>query len=617
MRLDPSRRSITGTVAIALAARREDLASVTLDLVDELDCDSVRIAGQVMAFTHGGDSLVVALAQPLAVSESETLLVDWHGQPPQHGHFHAGLMFRSHDAGTPQDESDDVPIIANVSETWSSHSWWPCKDHPSDKALVSLQVEVPDTLSSVSNGRLLEVMDTDPGWRRYTWQESYPLPTYLVSVAVSNYESWQEDCWVTDADPAGEPVSLEYHVFPMDRSNAEHDFAVTCSMMEFITDLLGPYPFSGEKYAQAEIKWGGAMEHTTATSIGQYLFTGDGRYETLIIHELAHQWFGDSLTPGVWADIWLNEGFARYAEALWIEHTLGTEAYREFMLDIGIRRHPTLFEGDGILADPDPILPNLMVYNKGAWVLHMLRMFVGDQAFFTFLADYAARPELVDANVVTPQMIAVAEEAAGRDLSGFFAPWLETDLAPRLAVETTVISGSGGQQVRLRLTQLQEPIFQVAIPVAIHTALGTQREGVELDSRTGEWLWPVAAPLDSVVIDPHGMVLMTLGDGPLAVLKVLGPAPNPVSTAGADFEVYLLESAPVTARLFDVRGRLLTSWDLGVLTATGSADDPESLPHIWSLSSDDFDAGQIASGIYWLEFRGPGSRDIRKLAFVR
>ena len=163
-------------------------------------------------------------------------------------------------------------------------------------------------------------------------------------------------------------------------------------MVELMTGLAGPWPFPGEKYAQAEIKWLGAMEHQTATSYSQFLLTGTGYWENFVIHELAHQWFGDSLTPAAWADIWLNEGFARYGEALWVEHTQGRAAYREFMLQIGARSHPDLFTEDGLLGDPDPILPNLLVYDKGAWLLHCAAPADRDEAFFAFLLDYATDP---------------------------------------------------------------------------------------------------------------------------------------------------------------------------------------------------------------------------------
>ena len=155
-----------------------------------------------------------------------------------------------------------------------------------------------------------------------------------------------------------------------------------CIRDSFLTGRLGPYPFAGEKYAQVEVIWGGAMEHTTATSIGQFMYTGDRRFEQVVLHELAHQWFGDSLTPAGWQDIWLNEGFATYAEALWLEHSEGPAARDDFLQLIGPGRHPALFAGEGTLAEPSPVLPNTLVYDKGAWVLHMLRGIIGDEAFF-------------------------------------------------------------------------------------------------------------------------------------------------------------------------------------------------------------------------------------------
>ncbi len=314
LRLDPDHRSITGTVSIVLSALIH-LDQVQLDLVPELTITQISSPRGNLSFRHSGEKLTVDLAAPLSAGIQDTLVVSWHGQPPRHGSFAAGLMFRTHDPGTPSDPSDDIPIIANLSETWSAHSWWPCKDHPADKALVSVAISVPEPLSAVSNGSLLAVTVPAPGWRRYAWREQYPLPTYLVSVAASNYTSWTEECFTG----SGPPVHLVYEVFPADRAKAEVDLALTCEMMDFLTELLGPWPYPGEKYAQVEFKWVGGMEHTTATSLAQMLFTGDRRFENLFLHEMVHQWFGDSLTPASWSDIWPNEGFARSGEPLCVE----------------------------------------------------------------------------------------------------------------------------------------------------------------------------------------------------------------------------------------------------------------------------------------------------------
>lgn len=611
IRLDPQSSRINGTVAIGFASLDAGLQSIQLDLVDELTCDSVVSGGQFLVFNHEADALTIQLPAPLPLAAADTLVISWQGRPPRHGLMQVGLLFRHHNAGTLDDPSDDVPIVANVSEPWSAHSWWPCKDHPSDKALVSLAATVPDTLTAISNGTLLSESHPVPGWKTFHWREAYPLPTYLVAVAVSNYDSWQEDCF-----SAGLVVPLQYHVFPQDREKAEFDFAPTCAMMDFITQLAGPYPFAGEKYAQVEIKWVGAIEHTTATSISQLLLTGDGRYENLIVHELAHQWFGDSLTPKTWADIWLNEGFARYSEALWVETSQGQDQYNQFMMAIGLEDHPTFFAGEGLLADPDPILPNLLIYDKGAWLLHSLRQVLGDNLFFSFLWEYAQEPGLVQSTVGTDDMIQVAERVAGRDLTGFFDPWLNTEAVPNLWTETQL----QGTTVEVVFHQLQEPVFEMAVPVVLNTSCGQVEKVAHIDRAVQTMQWQLDCPINSVTIDPDSTVFMFTGQAPAPILECEGPYPNPASNSGGDFEIYLVEAGKVQARLYGARGAQLASFNLGVMEATGPARDPDSLPHQWSFQPTAVNPG-LSSGVYWLEFsvESPSGRhrSVRKFSLIK
>ncbi len=611
LHLDPGTSRLTGRVGIGMVALEAGLTEVHLDLVDGMACAEVLRGTQPVTFLHGGDSLLVTLDPALSMAEPETLWVRYEGRPLPHGSFRAGLLFRHHNAGTVSDPSDDVPAIANVSETWSAHSWWPCKDHPADKALVSLSATVPDTLLLVSNGTLLGVEAAEPGWTRYRWRESFPMPTYLVSLAASNYVSWRQDCAVSDALGGSAVIDLGFHVFPYDAQDAQVDLAVTCASMEFLTDLLGPYPFSGEKYDQAEIKWGGAMEHPTACSMPTYMFTGEGNYDLLVVHEMAHQWFGNSLTPAAWADIWLNEGFARYCEALWLEHALGRETYAEYMGQIGQGHHPNLFVGDGLLGDPAPILPNILVYDKGAWLLHALRLLMGDEAFFGLLRDYANDPALYHGNTVSTEFQVRAEMAAGRSLDRFFQFWLHTEAVTELASSIEVNAGGESGRVRIDLQQMQEPWVEMAVPGVLHCPGGETEFTLVMDRRSQSFDLSVDCPVDSVSLDPEGLVLMRRAGSPVPVLEVLRHWPNPSSVEGASLAIRLLESADLDVCLYDARGRLVQRTSTGILPATG----PDGDPVLWAWHPPQ--APSIAAGIYWLELRGLGQRVVRKMTYVK
>lgn len=602
--------ALTGRVDIGLRAVRGGVTSLPLDLVSQLTCDAVTRGRQTVPFTQSGEELLVTLAPPLSTAEPETLTITWHGRPPRHGNLYVGMMYRRDDNGTPADPADDTPFMFTVSEPWSAHAWWPCKDHPADKALVSLAATVPGDLTVVGNGTLESVTDpvtgAAPGWKRFLWRERYPLPTYLVSVAASRYETWREDCRPASAAP----VPLDYHVIARDRARAEIDFGNSCAMMDVLTGLLGPYPFAGEKYAQVEVVWGGAMEHTTATSIGQYMFTGDRRYEQVVVHEMAHQWFGDSLTPRRWSDIWLNEGFATYAEALWLEASQGPAAREAFMMQIGPGRHADLFTGDGTLIDPSPILPNTLVYDKGAWVLHMLRGVIGDEAFFRFLRDWATDPGRVQGSVGVEDMIRTAEAAAGRDLGAFFDGWLRTDAAPVLSLETWTGRHGPRMTAAATLRQHQGVALAVPVPLLLHLADGRRVPvTARLESRAQTYRWTPGTAVDSVTVDPERALLARWAAEPEPELVVTGPAPNPAPGTGTLFTLFLKKASEVTVSIYDARGTMLESVNLGVLAAAGPGN--AGLAWRWEPGR------SVPAGVYWLAFRSGDAQVVRQAVLVR
>lgn len=602
--------TLDGRVAIGVRALRAGVDTLVLDLVPQLVCDLVARDGVPLDFARVGEELRIAVPGGLSTGAPDTVTVRWRGRPPRHGNLYAGLLYRRDDGGTPADPGDDTPFMFSISQPWTAHAWWPCKDHPADKALVSLAATVPADLQVVGNGRLESVTDVPPGRRRYAWRERYPLPTYLVSVAASRYETWREVC----RPPGAAAVDLEYHALARDRAAGETLMGRTCAMMGFLTGLLGDYPFGGEKYAQVEVVWGGAMEHATATSIGQFMFTGDRRFEPVVLHELAHQWFGDSLTPADWPDIWLNEGFATYAEALWLERSEGPAALQEFLRLIGPGRHPALFAGEGTLSLPSPVLPNTLVYDKGAWVLHLLRGVIGDEDFFACLRAYANDPALVHGSVSTPRLIDHAERAAGRDLGAFFRGWLDTDAVPVLSLETLPgpPSRAPGGQARVRLRQLQEQALVVPVPLLLHTGGGAVAVTAVLERTRQDFRWETAAPVDSVTVDPDRAVLARWAPAPPPALAVRGPWPNPAGEAGVEFALSLRESAQVIVKIHDAQGRVVAAHDLGTVPAMAPGDpDPRWR---WQPAADQ---GKLPSGLYWLSFEGAGARAVRPVTLLR
>lgn len=628
-------QAVRGRVGILLRALADTLRTVKLDLVQDLGVDSAAWAVEPAAaagapaaviaprpvgaapaavaapapFTHAGDSVVVTLPEPLPRGSAGRLEVAWHGRPPRHGALQAGLLFRRHGDETP-DPADGGPAVASISEPWSAHSWWPCKDHPADKATATIAVTAPDTLAVIANGALLGTSAPAPGWRRTVWRESYPLATYLVSVAASNYAEWSQSC----AAAAG-PLALSYHVFPQDEANARVDLAPTCDMLRFLEELAGPYPFAGEKYAQAAVRWGGAMENQTATSLGQFVFTGDRRHEQVIVHELAHSWFGNSISPARWADLWLNEGFARYVQALWLERTAGRDAYFALLRRIGPERNPDLFTADGVLVDPIPVLPNLLVYDKGAWVLHMLRGWLGDARFFAAVRAWATGPERAYGNASTADFVAAVSASAGEDLGPVLRPWLETAEVPELAWRATVKPSArpGWSRVELAVQQRQPTLFALALPVRLMTEGGARLERAVLTRRQQSFVWEVFGREARVELDPEGWVLRREASAPPPPLSIVAVAPNPAPGDGVEVRFALAAAARVAAALYDARGRLVGRWDLGERPGA----TPDAPAQSWRWEGDDGAGRPAPSGVYWLALSAAGERAVQRLALLR
>jgi aminopeptidase N len=602
LRIDPEAATIAGSVTVYLDFPDDVVPdTLVLDLVPALMIDAINAQGTPLDYTRNHEELLILA--PTGLTSPAELRIDYHGSPIPHGSYNAGMLFRG--TGDSPDNPGDR-IVFTVSEPWSAHSWWPCKDHPADKATVSIAVTAPDTMRVVANGLLTDESNADPGWRRFVWETAYPLSTYLVCVNVSRYVEWSEDC----ATAAG-PLPLTYHVHPDQETAAHNDFEPICAMVTFMESLCGPYPFAAERYGQVGIKWGGAMEHQTCTSIGSFAFTGDGRFANLLLHELAHQWFGDLITPADWSDIWLNEGFATYCEALWLEETQGREAYFQKMWRIGPDQHPDLFTGDGVLTDPDPILPNTLVYHKGAWVLHMLRGAIGDTAFFRFLHDYVADPARAYGHVTTADMIAAASTAADFDVSSLLQPWLETTAAPQLswAIDGVPLS-DGRTRYTLYLHQDQTTLFDLVLPVRLTTSAGIHDRHVRLDTRRGNFHWDLPGDLVSVQLDPEGWLLLADHELPPPAVVLSPPRPNPVGADGTTLSFVLNRDGPVRITLHDVRGRDLGAWDLGILAAR---DDP----YAWVWLGEDGRGRPVAAGVYWLAVRIDGSRASRKVLLTR
>ncbi len=599
LRIDPVAEHLEGSVFMKFASQVSALQDFIFDFDAELGIQRVLHGEVELSFTQfSGDSVVVQLPSALAQGEVDSLVVEYAGFPREPA-SDRGLLFGSHREG-----DFPEPLIANMSEPAFAKYWWPCKDRPDDKALTSVSITVPDTLVAVSNGTLIAEEIPEAGWKTFHWSEAYPMPTYLVSVAITNYVLISEAC----ATEQGSSIPLRHWVFPQDEADARVDFAPVCEMIEFCEGYFGPYPFQGEKYGHAEFDWPGAMEHTTVTSIGSRSLAGDGSHDWIIVHELGHQWFGDSLTPRKWADIWLNEGFATYTEALWREHKAGHEAYLAYL---DFWRSEAVWEYQGPVYDPIPVFPGRVIYDKGSWILHMLRMRLGDTDFFSLLREWGSGGGRPGGTVITEDFISLAETYAGQDLGQFFWPYLETTVLPKILFESKAIEGNSGPDTRLEvfLQQLQSPYFDNIFPIEVTTTAGVEVFSVHLSAGTATAVFELSAPLVSVALDPEASVLWNPAGIPVAATGLFSAYPNPSSNHYVYLRFKMAADASVVVRIFDALGHEVARRDLGIVNS-----EPGFNEYVWDEKNNS--GALVASGVYWATMEIDGRRSVRKIAVI-
>ena len=603
LEIDPDAAAYTGRVTVHYSLVELYSDEFVLDAGDGLEILAVSDVGGSLTFDHYADSLTVTV--PVAKAGGlDSLWVDFRG-PLAVGNKYGIGRFTYFNA----DSTRSGPCVATFSEPEYSRDWWPCKDRPYDKAPVNLEITVPDDLTAVCNGMLASDTDNGDGTRTVLWRESHPIAPYLVSVAVSDYVHFDETC-VTSLNT----VSLDHWVFPHHHDWAQIDFAPLCDMIDFMEGLAGSYPFADEKYGHAEYMnmLTGAMEHQTVTSFGTGLFNGANARDWIVVHELAHQWFGDSLSPESWADIWLNEGFAVYCEALWREHLYGLDGVDDhggYWWKMYRLRWGNDWIGQTTLYDPYPILDRL-VYDKGAWLLHMLRGRMGDTAFFGLIMDWATGGDRPESYVTTQDFIDLASYHAGEDLGDFFDPWLNETTVPYLELDVDVDGGYGvGTDATVTLSERGSVRFDNVYPLLVTTTAGETWSSIHLTGASATAALELDDAILSVELDPLNWVIWREFEAAPQPLRITGTAPNP-SPDGVITLSYLLEfDAYVDLEIYDVRGRLVDSRYLG-----GIAGEEEDQEIVWN--GRDSDGRSVPSGVYWARMTAAGQSSVRKFSVV-
>lgn len=488
---------VTGVVTMTSEAVVDGLTEVDYDYHRDMFVDSVKMGGQDAAYTHANDLITITLDQTYNSGEEFTTIVYYHGHPPGGGF--GSFNWEYHDGH---------PIISSLSEPEGAREWWPCKDMPHDKAdSADVKITCRDDLVGTSNGVLVSNVDNGDGTRTFHWHSSYPITTYLISIAVSNYLEFTD--WYHYS--ANDSMPVTNYVYPEHYDEAVEDLNITPEVIGIFKELFGEYPFLEEKYGHSIFHWGGAMEHQCNTSYGEGLIWGNHYYDWILVHELGHQWFGDMISPDSWPEIWMNEGFASYSEALWTEQVGGFNDYLLYMI-----YNQTVYDPSGPIYDPDPLFDGNTVYNKGAWVLHMLRGVMGDDAFFEGLYDYATHPDFMHGTVTTHEFRQHMEQYYGADLNWFFDEWLWGMNRPYYEYSWMKEDIGGGQwEVFLHIDQLQNPpapeVFTMPIRIYIEVDDVDTVFTAWNDTREDDWRFVVNGDPQDLRVDRYQWILRNIG----------------------------------------------------------------------------------------------------------
>lgn len=549
LELDMGQRHIAGQQRMLLVARESGLEELVLHLAG-LGVDSLLRDGEPTTWQHIDDRLLVNLAgSPLFEGDSTRLAIHFSGTPstPEG----VGLFFQGDRAWT-------------LSDPWGTRFWAPCFDEPHDKAQWSLNVRCPDDLQVMANGTLTETVPHDDGTIEFRYRHDVPMSSYLASL-VAGPAIVLEDDW--------NGLPLRWMVYPSHEDEALLACSRVGAMFDCFTALWGDYPFESYAMGEAPIYGGmGGMEHQTCTTIGNGIIAAGLGYESIIAHELAHQWWGDAVTPVDFRNVWLNEGWATYAEAFYYRH-LADDDELPFLDYVRELRNVYLnwdVEMQPIYAPPANDLFNVNQYEKAACVLHMLREMVGRANFDAAQRDWLNQH--LFSTVDTEEYRQHLETATGFDLAWFFEQWIYTGGYPSWEVSTETIPFDGGWRVHLSVTQSHPtlPVFRSQVPLRLLAGAARLDTCVWIDNGSTQLDWLVDEPLDTLIFNADfralGRARTVSTPGPLHLRLVDFLLDDGVGGNG-DGDLASGEEARLGLRLVNDGG-----WDLGLHFLLESAD---------------------------------------------
>jgi len=538
--INPEVRYIKGDVNLFFQVTQPD-SSIILELYHGMTIDSILFRGEKKSHTYLTDyAFSIALDDFLQQNTYDSLRIFYEGEPQEGGDF--GVFV--------QDGHEADSIIWTLSEPYGASEWWPGKNDLTDKIdSIDVYVTTPKQYRAAGHGKL--VSETLSGENMiYHWKHRYPIASYLVAVAVTNYVQFSNF-----ANLGGGEVEILNYVFPEDSADIAQQTANTYEIMQLYDTLFTPYPFRNEKYGHAEFSWGGGMEHQTMSYMGSYS-------HDIRAHELAHSWFGNMITLSSWHDIWLNEGFATYSTGLSYEYM-----YEGYWWPVWKQNtlNAVVSQPDGSVYCEDTtsisrIFDARLSYHKGAYLLHMIRWIMGDEAFFTAIRNYLNDPMLTYRFATNQDLKDHFESACNCSLTEFYNDWYYGQGYPIYNINVNQYE-TGQALVTIHQDQSHPSVdfFEMPVPIRFYGE-GKDTTFVFGNSYSGQEFY--ANPgfaIDSVKFDPDLWLvskdnITTMGVDEMTMRKKIQTWPNPAN----DVICFTIPNEQIeTAQIFDLTGKLL------------------------------------------------------------
>lgn len=494
LKIDPTNKTISGYTDIRIKPLRKDLEKLEIDLINTYDVSHIWINDIEGEYNRQQHKIFIHIPGEVQGMETITVRIQYNGKPPEAKNppWDGGFNW-SHDAS-------GNPWVGVSCQGEGGKLWWPGKDHPSDEPdSVAMVFTVPKPLLAVSNGVLEKVEDAEEGWRTYYWKTRYPINNYCVTVNIADYVE-RHRTYRGEKD-----MDIVFYVLRDAVEGADSLLIQADKMLRFYARHFGEYPYINEKFGLAQTDYWG-MEHQTMNSYGNNYVNTELGYDFLLFHEMAHEWWGNYLTADDWADLWLHEGTAIYAEGLFIEDTYGYDEYLKFF-PRAVK--PRIKNDQPIVPKRDATTAEVYtsdVYFKGAYLLHMLRYLMGKETMDSLLYRLVQGKKRLSPNhIVTDDFIKLTGDYYPDDLQWFYKQYLFSKELPILHVSQNISDDS------IALTAFWEPVgFRMPLEIELTEKGNSRRERLSVNSSERTFTFN---NIDEINIDPDSRLLYDLPKG--------------------------------------------------------------------------------------------------------